>query len=70
MLGFQSQNIQAQGNYPGLVSLFKEWRAFEKPPRSDGAPDYTAETFEKRWPAFKALQTKLLSIETSAWPIA
>lgn len=70
ILGFQSQNIQAQSNYQDLVSLFKEWRAFEKPPLRDGAPDYTAETFEKRWPAFKALQAKLLSIETSAWPVA
>ena len=64
------QPLQAQQeNYNGLVSLFKEWRAFEKPPIRDGAPDYTAETFEKRWPQFKTLQAKLHTIDTVSWPV-
>lgn len=37
------------GTYQDLVTLFHEWRAFEAPPLRAGAPDYTAETFEKRW---------------------
>jgi hypothetical protein len=49
--------------------MFKEWRAFEKPPLREGAPDYTAETFEKRWPEFQKLQTKLLAMEVSGWPV-
>ena len=32
-------------NYSVLVSLFKEWRAFEKPSLRNGAPDYTVENF-------------------------
>ncbi len=36
----------------------------------EGAPDYTSETFEKRWPEFQKLQTKLLNIEVSDWPVA
>ncbi|MBX2946283.1 MAG: hypothetical protein KF725_10650 [Cyclobacteriaceae bacterium] len=55
--------------YDDLVALFHEWRAFEKPPLRDGAPDYTEATFEKRWPAFKALQKKLLSIDYKNWPV-
>ena len=56
-------------SYQNLVALFKEWRAFENPPLLDGAPDYTKETFQKREPAFKALQEKLHTIDTAAWPI-
>jgi hypothetical protein len=59
---------QKQTNdYPSLVSLFKEWRAFEKPSLLKGAPDYTANNFNKRWPAFKLLQSKLNGIDTSSW---
>ncbi len=56
-------------NYEDLVSLFKEWRAFEKPPTREGAPDYTAETFNKRTPRFQELQTGLQQIDTANWPI-
>lgn len=67
----QNSNCYAQNNntYPGLVTFFKEWRAFEKPPLRDGAPDYTKETFETRWNAFKLLQQKLKAIDTSGWTI-
>lgn len=55
-------------SYDDLVSLFKEWRAFEQPPLKDGAPDYTKATFQKRWSEFKALQAKLNAIDKSGWP--
>lgn len=55
--------------YADLVQLFKEWRAFERPPIRDGAPDYTAEMFKERWPAFKQLQAKLLAFDTTAWSV-
>ena len=61
---------QKQTNdYASLVSLFKDWRAFEKPSLLKGAPDYTALNFNKRWPAFKLLQSKLNRIDTSSWTI-
>ena len=56
-------------DYQDLVALFKEWRTFENPPLLNGAPDYTAQTFEKRWPAFKELQSKLQSIDTTNWSV-
>lgn len=56
-------------DYQDLVALFKAWRTFENPPLRDGAPDYTAETFEKRWPRFKELQSKLQSIDTTNWSV-
>lgn len=56
--------------YEDLTTLFQEWRIFENPLKKDGAPDYTAETFKKRWPAFKQLQAKLLAIDTTGWQVA
>ncbi len=56
-------------DYQDLVTLFKAWRTFEKPPLRDGAPDYTVETFEKRWPRFIELQTSLKKIDTTNWPV-
>ena len=38
----------AQGSYEDLTSLFTEWRAFERPPLRDGAPDYTAATLARK----------------------
>ena len=59
----------AENDYKDLVQLYKEWRAFETPPIRNGAPDYTAATFEKRWPKFKELQSRLEKIDPSPWPI-
>jgi len=63
----QEEPVTASSDYEDLVALFKEWRAFEKPPLRDGAPDYTAATFEERHPEFKNLQAKLLAFDTSGW---
>lgn len=62
-------SISTSTNYQDLVALFKEWRNFENPPLRDGAPDYTAATFDKRWPDFKKLQARLEAIDASSWPI-
>jgi hypothetical protein len=61
--------VNHSSDYTSVVSLFKEWRAFENPPLKKGAPDYTVATFNKRLPAFKKLQSRLLSIDTTAWSI-
>jgi hypothetical protein len=55
--------------YDDLVALFKEWRSFETPPLKDGAPDYTAATFEKRWTEFEQLQGRLMAVDTTGWPV-
>ena len=56
-------------SYDALVSLFTEWRAFERPPFRDGAPDYTAATFERRHAELPAWRAKLAAIKPDAWPI-
>jgi hypothetical protein len=56
-------------DYQELRSLFQQWRAFEKPPLRDGAPDYTAATFQARFEEFKLLQQRLDGMDTSSWTI-
>lgn len=52
-----------------LVAIYKTWRAFEKPPMKNGAPDYTQATFTARMPAFRKIHQELLSMDTSGWPV-
>jgi hypothetical protein len=71
-LFFLTHTIQAQSttssNFQPLTDLFQEWRAFEKPPMRQGAPDYTAATFAKRWPEFLKLRKKLNALPHTTWP--
>ncbi|MFM8393374.1 MAG: DUF885 family protein [Acidobacteriota bacterium] len=52
-----------------LVELFREWRAFEKPPLLDGAPDYTAGRFAARQEEYRQLRARLDEMETGGWSI-
>ncbi|MCK0180370.1 hypothetical protein MWU50_13805 [Flavobacteriaceae bacterium S0862] len=63
-----TQNLTTS-SYDDLVSLFKEWRTFENPPKLNGAPDYTKATFEKRWPRFIEFQNQLKAIDTTNWSV-
>ncbi len=55
--------------YDALVQLFQEWRAFERPPLRDGAPDYTAATTSRRLQELAAWRSRLDAIDSSAWPV-
>ncbi len=61
---------EATPGYDALVELFHEWREFERPPLLNGAPDYTAERFERARPEFERLLERLYAIDPSGWPIA
>ena len=56
--------------YDDLLTLFNEWREFEQPPVKDGAPDYTAATFDLRYAEFRGYQERLRSIDPTGWPVA
>ena len=56
-------------DYKDLVSLFKDWRAFETPSKLEGAPDYREATFNERIPAFNQLRTRHAAIDTTGWSI-
>ena len=55
--------------YPQLLALFHEWRAFEEPPRVNGAPDYTPATNARRLAGLRTMQDRLRAIDTTGWPI-
>ena len=60
---------KSPASYDALVQLFEDWRAFERPPLLEGAPDYTAERFEIRQPAYLELRARLDGMDIDAWPI-
>jgi len=61
--------VPGTAGHDTLVRLFEEWRAFERPPLRDGAPDYTAATFARRHAELPAWKARLAAIDTTGWPV-
>ncbi len=68
MCGAGSVAAAADG-YGQLEQLFEDWRAFERPPMLEGAPDYTAAATRDRHARLKNFQQRLAAIDRSAWPV-
>ena len=68
---FQSTSAQNQNNVSQsaseLIQLFNDWRSFEQPPLQNGIPDYSQTSFDKRWPQFQALKTRLENLPKEQW---
>lgn len=62
-------SAQSSDSYLELEDLFEQWRSFEKPPISMGAPDYTVETFASRQERFADLVHALDKFEIDGWPV-
>ena len=56
--------------YPDLLTLFDEWRQFESPPLLEGAPDYTAATFTRRYEDLQSYRARLNAIDPEGWPVS
>jgi hypothetical protein len=56
-------------SYDGLLKLFQDWRAFERPPFVAGAPDYTAGTFARRHQELAAYRERLAAINSAGWSV-
>lgn len=71
-LGVLAMSAQARGagDYGQLLSLYNEWRAFERPALRDGAPDYTPGAMSRRAEGLRALQARLAAIDATRWPVA
>lgn len=65
----QSSPQPGTSDYRDLPALFQEWRAFERPPLRDGAPDYTAATFASRIEEYRRLRARLEAMKTAGWSI-
>ena len=66
---FFASSFAHSSEHNDLIDLFKEWRAFENPPLRDGAPDYTVETFERRYEEFLELRSRLNAMDPEMWTI-
>ena len=64
-----SAPAEAGGSHQDLVALFKDWRAFERPPLRDGAPDYTAERMAAAHAELPRFFERLDALEPGAWSI-
>ena len=63
-----NENSQSS-DYGELLTLFAEWREFERPPMREGAPDYTEETFAARYREFESYRERLNAMDISAWAV-
>jgi len=70
VLGLAAMAMAASPADTDLVSLFREWRAFQKPPRRDGVPDYTAAAMTAQQRALASWPRRLAAMDSSRWPIA
>ncbi len=64
-----TQDVPTSNSYDELVSLFNDWRAFENPPKFNGAPDYRLQTFQSRKSDFDFLRARLNAFDTTGWSI-
>ena len=60
----------AEGSYEDLVTLFGEWRAFERPDLVAGVPDYAAQAMAAQHRELQGFQARLAALDPSGWPIA
>jgi Bacterial protein of unknown function (DUF885) len=56
--------------YEELVSLFRDWRAFQRPKLVDGVPDYTAAAMAAQHRELASWRARLAAIDPGGWPIA
>ena len=61
--------LKSAGSYAGLVALFSEWRAAQRPPLLGGVPDYTPKAMEAQRQAVASLRQRLLEFEIKSWPV-
>ncbi|HEV7433225.1 MAG TPA: hypothetical protein VGN77_09280 [Steroidobacteraceae bacterium] len=73
LMGALAGNIGAKAatnDYAGLLALFQDWRAFERPSLRAGAPDYTAPALARKATELAAYQARCAAIDPTHWPIA
>lgn len=58
-----------RADYAALVSLFEEWRAFERPVMRNGVPDYSAPAMRAKAAALPRWRARLDAIDPKTWPI-
>jgi hypothetical protein len=69
-LVFTASSVRAQSSgYEALVSLFKDWRTFQKPPRAGLVYDYRTATMAAQRTGLAKYQQRLKALDPRSWPI-
>jgi hypothetical protein len=56
-------------SYDRLLTLFREWREFQKPRRVGGVPDYSAVAMAAQKEELESWKRRLAAIDPAGWPI-
>lgn len=56
--------------HDALVTLFNEWRAFQRPTLTGGVPDYTAKAMAAQQSGLASWQQRLAAFDTTGWSVA
>ncbi len=59
----------APGTHADLVTLFAEWREFERPAFADGVPDYTAPAMARQFAELPAWRARLEALSPDGWSV-
>ena len=70
LCSFAFAGVAKTGNHAELVTLFSEWRAFQRPRLVDGVPDYRAAAMDAQRRELPAWQARLREFDPSGWPVA
>src|SRR5256886_3192187 len=65
-----SPSLARSMKYADLISLFADWRQFQKPRLVDGVPDYTPAAMAAQHRALAGYQQRLAAIDPRDWPVA
>lgn len=63
-------SVARSARYEDLVSLFTDWRTFQRPALSGGVPDYSATAMTAQHKALPGFQSRLAAIDHTAWSIS
>ena len=63
----QATAVAGGGDHDDLVTLFEEWRAFERPSFPDGIPDYTATAMARQYAELPGWRARLDALDPTGW---
>ena len=62
--------VASSSNYNNLVTLFREFREFQKPEFINGVPDYSRRAMEKKRLGLEQFRQRLEAMDPNSWPVA